>query len=956
MNLSVFNNFKAGFGLKMLLLFMAFVFSNNLKAQDQIPNVCTVGYTTQLGFGQQITYRGVLYNYPQTGQSTWFYTVRGGNTGNAISHTVFSLNLSCMNVVSRNGSLHAGTWAASPLPITSSNVTLTQSNAATLVNPDPTTGKIGLKFDEGINNNTTKNYYFVVDGNYVATANEFTTKSGGKDNNKTDFICGPSNTCVRKTGIGDYVWEDLDGNGIQNTGEPAIGGVTVQLYASNGTTLLKTTTTNADGYYLFNDLDPGTYVVKFITPTGYLATVSNVNGNSQDLIDSDPINGTVSGITLTAGQTNLSVDAGFYRPGSIGDLVWNDINKDGVKDPTESGIPNVTVTLSGTDGAGNTVTATAITDENGIYTFNNLAPGTYTVTFTKPDCYTASPSTGLSTSETNSDANPTTGQVPGIVLASGQNITYVDAGFYSIAPNPGTNGTLILCVGTTPTIEQLFAALGAPKDAGGSWSGPVNGVYTYTIAASGTCPAYSSSVTVTAYDVTPDNTAEGKVCVGNKFTYEGTDYAVGTYDIARTDANGCPWKTVLTVTAYDVTPDNTAEGKVCVGNKFTYEGTDYAVGTYDIARTDANGCPWKTVLTVTAYDVTLTPSVIVTQPTCDVKTGTITVTTPGPAANIRYSINGTTYTNTTGVFAMLAPATYQVTVRNTTTGCTSLPTSVTITAAANCSGIFHTGTTCSDIKAGGNGRELANICYSASGNKVGIVTPGVFFYYATIVPTASNFTINVIQTKGATTSANAFGTFDIQKANQITLWNPDCSKFSDNGEIISGSNGKLVISGATPGATYVLSVKYDAKSIQGDSYTAAVIPPTVTYNFVTKINGTDYPGSSTNVALAPNCSAALVPLAAPALITQASTDRVESNELQVSLSPNPSPSDFRIYVTSASNEAVNIRVLETNGRNVSQLRTSPNQTINFGQNLKRGMYFIEVTQGDKRTMLKAQKM
>ena len=111
-------------------------------------------------------------------------------------------------------------------------------------------------------------------------------------------------------------------------------------------------------------------------------------------------------------------------------------------------------------------------------------------------------------------------------------------------------------------------------------------------------------LTVTDYPVTQDNTASGQVCVGNKFTYEGIEYATGTHNIARTDANGCPWKTVLTVTDYPVTQDNTASGQVCVGNKFTYEGIEYATGTHNIARTDANGCPWKTVLTVTDYPVT----------------------------------------------------------------------------------------------------------------------------------------------------------------------------------------------------------------------------------------------------------------------------------------------------------------------------------------------------------------
>jgi hypothetical protein len=43
---------------------------------------------------------------------------------------------------------------------------------------------------------------------------------------------------------------------------------------------------------------------------------------------------------------------------------------------------------------------------------------------------------------------------------------------------------------------------------------------------------------------------------------------------------------------------------------------------------------------------------------------TITVTAPAPAAGISYSIDGTTYTNTTGVFNSVAPGNYNVTVKN----------------------------------------------------------------------------------------------------------------------------------------------------------------------------------------------------------------------------------------------------------------------------------------------------
>ena len=57
-------------------------------------------------------------------------------------------------------------------------------------------------------------------------------------------------------------------------------------------------------------------------------------------------------------------------------MVYVDLDNNGVKSPTETGIGGVTVTLTGTDGAGHPVTLTTTTAADGTYTFPNLSPGT----------------------------------------------------------------------------------------------------------------------------------------------------------------------------------------------------------------------------------------------------------------------------------------------------------------------------------------------------------------------------------------------------------------------------------------------------------------------------------------------------------------------------------------------------------------------------------------------------
>jgi len=62
--------------------------------------------------------------------------------------------------------------------------------------------------------------------------------------------------------IGNRVWLDTNGNGLQDPGEPSIAGVTVHLYAADGTTLLKTAITDANGDYYFPISSYTGYVIK----------------------------------------------------------------------------------------------------------------------------------------------------------------------------------------------------------------------------------------------------------------------------------------------------------------------------------------------------------------------------------------------------------------------------------------------------------------------------------------------------------------------------------------------------------------------------------------------------------------------------------------------------------------------------------------------------------------------
>jgi serine-aspartate repeat-containing protein C/D/E len=94
-------------------------------------------------------------------------------------------------------------------------------------------------------------------------------------------------------------------------------------------------TTGAPGYYNFT-VDPGTYIVMVMAPTG---TTISPNGPV------NPTTGNTSPITVTSGSTNTTTDAGLYQAARIGNYVWFDTDKDGVQDGSESGINGFVVNL-----------------------------------------------------------------------------------------------------------------------------------------------------------------------------------------------------------------------------------------------------------------------------------------------------------------------------------------------------------------------------------------------------------------------------------------------------------------------------------------------------------------------------------------------------------------------------------------------------------------------------------
>ncbi|MBT2844479.1 SdrD B-like domain-containing protein, partial [Staphylococcus coagulans] len=274
----------------------------------------------------------------------------------------------------------------------------------------------------------------VKNGNYIIKFEkpdgyEPTLKDQGKDDEKdsdgteVEVTVNNSDNLTIDSGfykpvykLGDKVWNDLNKDGIQDDNEPGIANVKVTLKNKEGQEL-KVTQTNEEGKYEFTDLPNGEYQVDFETPDDYVPTKPNT---VDDTRDSD---GPSNAIGVIKDKDNLTVDQGFYKKEEtkyhVGDKVWEDSNKDGIQQDTESGISGVKVTLKDKDGK---VVETKTTDEKGNYLFENVSKGEYTIEFETPQGYKP---TVTGKGELDKDSNGTSAEI-----TVTQNDLTIDSGFY----------------------------------------------------------------------------------------------------------------------------------------------------------------------------------------------------------------------------------------------------------------------------------------------------------------------------------------------------------------------------------------------------------------------------------------------------------------------------------------------------------------------------------------------
>jgi uncharacterized repeat protein (TIGR01451 family) len=190
--------------------------------------------------------------------------------------------------------------------------------------------------------------------------------------------------------LGDFVWYDLNANGLQDSGEPGVANVTVQLLDSSGTNVLQTTATDGSGHYGFLGLTPGSYTVRFLPPDGQVFTTRDVSADTFDSTDSDanPATGMTAVVALAPGETHTTVDAGLLpidlslvktvnnsAPNVGSNVTFTLAISNAVGLSAASGVAVLDVLPAGLTFVSSSASQGSYSSSNGTWTVGNLASG-----------------------------------------------------------------------------------------------------------------------------------------------------------------------------------------------------------------------------------------------------------------------------------------------------------------------------------------------------------------------------------------------------------------------------------------------------------------------------------------------------------------------------------------------------------------------------------------------------
>ena len=149
-------------------------------------------------------------------------------------------------------------------------------------------------------------------------------------------------------------WFDSSGNGLVDPNEPGMEGITVTLQTGAGSTLVTPVRTDIAGTYVIPNVLPNVatgapedYRLCFSITADFTYTARTGATTTDNNSDANVTTGCTDPFQVVASNTVITTtDVGYRGRYTIGDLVWSDINSDGIQDPTENGVAGAVVTLA----------------------------------------------------------------------------------------------------------------------------------------------------------------------------------------------------------------------------------------------------------------------------------------------------------------------------------------------------------------------------------------------------------------------------------------------------------------------------------------------------------------------------------------------------------------------------------------------------------------------------------
>ncbi len=372
-------------------------------------------------------------------------------------------------------------------------------------------------------------------------------------------------------------------------------------------------------------------------------------------------------------------------------------------------------------------------------------------------------------------------------------------------------------------------------------------------------------------------------------------------------------------------------------NKYTWHGTTYtASGNYIFDTTNATGCDSTITLHLTLTSLTSTFSK--NDAGCfGSATGSLTVTPASGVSPYTYRIGTISSYVNSGTFTGLKSGTYRVSVIDGV-GCsgTSGPivvgesSAIAATASAIPVACFNTYTGAITITPADN-----STTYDYS-----LGTKGVYQQSNTFSNLrAGTYRVTIRSAAGC---KSTLSNIVVNPASPVSIVVNSVSNPSNGG----GNNGSITVSGAGGAGGYLF--KFGTAGMYQTSGRFNNLKAGTYRIFIKDAN--DCAGASYAVTLTYS------PARSTGIVKQRQVSSDMGNAENISISPNPATTAFKVSVKGTQNEVVHLRVMDVNGKVVYTAQGRSNQSFTFGETFMIGMYMIEVRQGDEVKILKAIKM